>query len=173
MAEDEGNPLDDELLKELGLEPTGPAPREVPPAPRPAAAKPAVPRGPSAPVGPPGLGRGVPPPRKPGVPETKPPAPSASARPASVAATPAQSDEQFQQSLSRLSEDMPVQVVAVLGKRTMTLKDVIGLKQGEIIELKKLPQDTVDLVANGKLMARGELVLVDGKLGIQIKQLVG
>ena len=75
--------------------------------------------------------------------------------------------------MGHLSEDMPVQVVAVLGKRTMTLKDVIGLKQGEVIELKKLPQETIDLVANGKLMARGELVLVDGKLGIQIKQLVG
>jgi flagellar motor switch protein FliN/FliY len=77
----------------------------------------------------------------------------------------------FSQGVKKISENLPIQVVAVLGKKNMTIKDLIALKPGEVLELKKLPQDTVDLVANGKLIARGELVLIDGKLGIQIKQL--
>ena len=55
----------------------------------------------------------------------------------------------------------------------MTLRELVSVQQGEFIELKKAPQDAIDLVANGKLVARGELVLIEGKLGIQIKQLIG
>ncbi len=92
------------------------------------------------------------------------------AQPSSVAPDPS---VQFSDNLKNLAEDMPLQIVAVLGKKTMTLKEVVALKQGEVIDLKKMPHDTIDLVANGKLVARGELVLIDGKVGIQIKQLIG
>ncbi|MBI2339098.1 MAG: FliM/FliN family flagellar motor switch protein [Deltaproteobacteria bacterium] len=168
MAEKIDSSLDDELLKELGLEPKeAPAvsTRPVPPRPSQTAAPKA--QVPSAPM--PSAGKAVSP--MPPRPRTSPPAPPP-AHPA-VSPAPVQSTEQFQKGAAHLSDEMPVQVVAVLGKRTMTLKDVVALKQGEILELKKLPQEAIDLVANGKLMARGELVLVDGKLGIQIKQLVG
>lgn len=166
MAEEMDNPLDDELLKELGLEPKEkPAPSRAP-KPAKGAQAPQAPKEP-----PPGAAakRPAPPPRAPEPPKKVPPA----APQAKAPSPPVQSPEKFQEDLKSLSEDMPVQVVAVLGKRTMSLKDIISLKQGEIIELKKMPQETIDLVANGKLVARGELVLVEGKVGIQIKQLVG
>lgn len=152
MTEQVKNPLDDELLKELGLEPReAPEAKKKTPTPdvgkKPAGARPSP----------------VSPPKKPIKPESVPKAPS----------KPAQADERFSNGVKNLAQDMPVQVVAVLGKRTMTLRDVVSLKQGEILDLKKLPQDTVDLVVNGKLLARGELVLIDGKVGIQIKQLFG
>lgn len=69
-------------------------------------------------------------------------------------------------------EDMPIQMVGVLAKKTMTLKDVLALKQGEVVDMKKLPGEHIDLVANGKLIARGQLVLIDGSMGIQIKQII-
>lgn len=73
---------------------------------------------------------------------------------------------------SSLVDDMPIQLVAVLAKKTMTLKELIKIKQGEVIAMNKLPNEQVDLVANGKLVAKGQMVLIDGKLGIQIKQIV-
>lgn len=67
-----------------------------------------------------------------------------------------------------LSADIPVQVVAVLGKKTITVGDLVSLKKGEVVELNRFPNEAVDLVANGKLMAKGELVEIDGKLGVRI-----
>ncbi len=172
----DNNPIDEDLLRELGLEPKD---LEVPvpkPASPPPSAAPGAPKQAAAPM--------PPRPQKPATPGAMPsgaplinpnlsaPPPARKAPPMARAAEP-DDPVRFQDNLKNLAEDMPVQVLAVLGKRSMTLKDLIALKQGEIIELKKLPQDAIDLVANGKLVARGELVLVEGKLGIQIKQLVG
>ncbi len=67
-----------------------------------------------------------------------------------------------------LTADVPVQVVAVMGKKTITVKDLISLKKGQVVELNRFPNEAIDLVANGKLMAKGELVEIDGKLGVQI-----
>lgn len=152
----EKDPLDDELLRELGLEPheveASPeesfeeAPDEYAPEPEPEEAHHA----------------------------------QAVAQPAEPASRPAQPryqaptrpDENFRENTRQLVSEMPIQVVAVLGKKTMSLSEVLELKAGEVLDLRKLPQEMVDLVANGRLIARGELVLVDGKVGIQIKKVV-
>ena len=67
-----------------------------------------------------------------------------------------------------LTADVPVQLVAVMGKKTITIKEILSLKKGQVIELNRFPNEAVDLVANGKLMAKGELVEIDGKLGVRI-----
>jgi len=67
-----------------------------------------------------------------------------------------------------MSEDMPVKLVAVLGKKNILLKDLLRLKVGHSIDLERAPNEFVDLMANGKLVARGELVEIDGKLGVRI-----
>lgn len=67
-----------------------------------------------------------------------------------------------------LTADIPVQMVAVLGKKTITVKEVIAMKMGQVIELNRLPNEAIDLVANGKLIAKGEVVEVDGRLGVRI-----
>lgn len=160
MADDMDNPIDEELMRELGLEPQEkPTPTPVP------KATPAVKGGPPS-----SLDKQM---KMPPVPPRRPPMSSEPAPMASKGANPSsENSPHFQESLKNLATDLPVQVVAVMGKKTMTLKEVMALKQGEVVELKKLPQESIDLVANGKLIARGELVLVDGKLGIQIKQLI-
>lgn len=158
MEEDLDNPLDDELLRELGLEPTPkPAPKK--------STSPLVQDGQPQPA--PSVKRDRPPPPPPPPPAARPPV----LPPASQ--IPSQEQGEFDQGLAHLTQEMPVQVVAVIGKKTLTLRELVAFKQGEVVELGRAPNESVDLVANGKLIARGELVLIDGKLGIQIKQLVG
>jgi type III secretion system YscQ/HrcQ family protein len=67
-----------------------------------------------------------------------------------------------------LTADVPVHLVAVLGKKTLSIKEILSLKKGQVLELNRFPNEAVDLVANGKLMAKGELVEIDGKLGVRI-----
>jgi len=67
-----------------------------------------------------------------------------------------------------LAGEVPVQVVAVLGKKAITVQDLVSLKKGQVVELNRFPNEAIDLVANGKLMAKGELVEIDGKLGVRI-----
>lgn len=70
-----------------------------------------------------------------------------------------------------LAPDIPVQVVAVMGRKSVTVKDLLALRMGQVVELDKAPGETVDLVANGKVIGKGELVEVDGKLGIRVLKL--
>ncbi|MFH1653842.1 MAG: FliM/FliN family flagellar motor C-terminal domain-containing protein [Pseudomonadota bacterium] len=70
------------------------------------------------------------------------------------------------------SPDVAVQLVAVMGKRKLSLRDILDLKLGSVVDLKRPPNETVDLVANGKLIARGELVEIEGKLGVKILKIV-
>lgn len=67
-----------------------------------------------------------------------------------------------------LTSDIPVQIVAVLGKKNVTVKDIVSMKMGEVVELNRLPNEAIDLVANGKLIAKGELVEIDGRLGVRV-----
>jgi flagellar motor switch protein FliM len=70
-----------------------------------------------------------------------------------------------------LAPDMPVQVVVVMGRKGVTVKDLLGLRMGQVVELDKVPGEAVDLVAAGKVIGKGELVEVDGKLGVRVLKL--
>ena len=72
----------------------------------------------------------------------------------------------------QLSGEVPVHLAAVIGKKTITLRDVMELKMGEVLDFKKQPQDPIDLVANGKLVAKAELVMIDGRVGARIIKLI-
>jgi flagellar motor switch protein FliN/FliY len=74
--------------------------------------------------------------------------------------------------LVNLAPDVPVNLAAVIGKTTMSLAELMKYRVGETIDLGRPPNETVDLVANGKLIARGELVEIDGKLGVKICKMV-
>ena len=63
-------------------------------------------------------------------------------------------------------------VVVALGRSFMSLKDILKLKSGQILELNKNPNEPVDLVVNGKVVARGELVEVDGRLAVRLIKIV-
>lgn len=74
--------------------------------------------------------------------------------------------------LGALAPDVPVALVAVVGKARTTVGDLVGLRMGQVINLGRAPGETVDLVANGRLVARGELVEMDGKMGVRILKLI-
>jgi type III secretion system YscQ/HrcQ family protein len=72
-----------------------------------------------------------------------------------------------------LLRDVPGTVVVELGRLRMNTAQVVRLRAGQILRLPRGPNDHVDLVVNGKVFARGELIEVDGELGVRLVQVIG
>ena len=68
--------------------------------------------------------------------------------------------------------DVPVQVTVELGRRTLPIGDLLHLGPGAVIELGKAAGESLDVLVNGKLVARGEAVVVGEKYGIRITEVV-
>ncbi|MDR1615731.1 MAG: flagellar motor switch phosphatase FliY [Syntrophomonadaceae bacterium] len=68
--------------------------------------------------------------------------------------------------------DVPLDVAVELGKTRMTIKEVLDLQQGSIIQLEKMAGEPVDMLVNGKLIAKGEVVVIDEFYGIRITTIV-
>lgn len=68
-------------------------------------------------------------------------------------------------------ESVPVTVVVELGRRNLTISDVTRLRIGQIIDLNRTPSEPVELSVDGKIIGKGELVDVDGELGVRILRL--
>jgi len=68
--------------------------------------------------------------------------------------------------------DIEVPISVELGRTQMPIGDVLELGPGSIVELQKMASDSVDLLVNNKLIARGEVVIVDENFGIRITSIV-
>lgn len=68
--------------------------------------------------------------------------------------------------------DVPVTVQAVLGRSTMDVGELMKLKSGHIIELDRRVGEPVDIYVNNRLIARGEVVLIDNVLGVTLTEIV-
>ena len=68
--------------------------------------------------------------------------------------------------------DIPVRVSAVLGRTRMSVADLAALKDGSIVELDRKVGEPIDLYVNDRLIARGELVMLDGALGVTMTEIV-
>lgn len=68
--------------------------------------------------------------------------------------------------------DVPLSVSAVLGRASMKVNQLVRLSRGSVIELDKKVGDPVDIFVNDRLVAKGEIVLVDNKIGITLTELV-
>lgn len=68
--------------------------------------------------------------------------------------------------------DVPVRVSAVLGKKRISVAELMALSPGAVIELDRRVGEPIDLYVNDRLVARGELVLVDGALGVTMTEIV-
>ncbi|MEL6790082.1 MAG: flagellar motor switch protein FliN [Pseudomonadota bacterium] len=68
--------------------------------------------------------------------------------------------------------DVPVTVSAVLGRRRMDVASLLDLEAGALIDLDRKVGEPVDLYINNQLIARGELVIVDGGLGISMTEII-
>jgi len=67
--------------------------------------------------------------------------------------------------------DVPVTVTAVLGRRSIDVASLTALETGSILGLDRKVGDPVDLYINDQLIARGELVIADGRLGISMTEI--
>ncbi len=68
--------------------------------------------------------------------------------------------------------NIPVDVSLELGRATVDLQNLIELSQGSVIELNRLVDEPVDVLVNGKLVAKAEVVVVDNKFGARITNIV-
>jgi flagellar motor switch protein FliN/FliY len=64
-------------------------------------------------------------------------------------------------------------VTAELGRTRMTVRDLLGLTPGAVVELDRAAGSPVDVLVNGTLIARGEVVVIDEEYGIRISEIVG
>ncbi len=71
-----------------------------------------------------------------------------------------------------LLHDVEMGVTAELGRRRMTVRDLLGLTPGAVIELDRAAGSPVDVLVNGTLIARGEVVVIDEEFGIRISEIV-
>jgi flagellar motor switch protein FliN/FliY len=69
--------------------------------------------------------------------------------------------------------DVPVELAVEVGRTTMTIRETLAITPGSIISLDRMAGEPVDLLVNGRRIARGEVVAVDEEFGLRITEVVG
>ena len=68
--------------------------------------------------------------------------------------------------------DVPVNIKAVLGRATMDVASLLKLSRGSLIELDRRVGEAIDIYVNNRLVARGELVVVEDRLGVTMTEII-
>ena len=68
--------------------------------------------------------------------------------------------------------DVPVNISAVLGKSQMSVAQLLKLGQGSVLELDRKVGEAIDIYVNNRLVARGEVVVVDERLGVTMTEII-
>ena len=68
--------------------------------------------------------------------------------------------------------DVPLQVTVELGRTNKMIRDILEFGSGSIIELDKLAGEPVDILVNGKIIAKGEVVVIDESFGVRITDII-
>ena len=68
---------------------------------------------------------------------------------------------------------VPVELAVEIGRTRMTIGDTLGLGPGSIITLNRMAGEPVDLLVNGRPIARGEVVVIDEEFGLRVTEVVG
>ena len=68
--------------------------------------------------------------------------------------------------------DVEMLLTVELGRVTLTLREVLELVPGSVVELQRMAGEAVDVLVNRKLIARGEVVVIDEKFGIRITEII-
>jgi type III secretion protein Q len=77
-------------------------------------------------------------------------------------------DEQGVDQQEGMLDDVPIRLAVEIGERAMSVNQLSHLRVGQTIELNRNPSDLVNLRAGGDLVAQGELVNIEGQLGVRI-----
>ena len=68
--------------------------------------------------------------------------------------------------------DVPVNISAVLGKANMSVAQLLKLNQGSVLELDRKVGEAIDIFVNNRLVARGEVVVVEDRLGVTMTEII-
>jgi len=68
--------------------------------------------------------------------------------------------------------DVPVDVTVEVGRTKMSIGELLSLSKGSIVDLKKTSGESVDVFVNGKLLGKGEVVVVNERLGVRVNKIV-
>lgn len=68
--------------------------------------------------------------------------------------------------------DVPLEVTVELGRTSKTIKEILDISPGTIVELDKMAGEPVDILVNGKLVAKGEVVVIDENFGVRITEIL-
>src|SRR5690606_37389516 len=68
--------------------------------------------------------------------------------------------------------DVPVNISAVLGKSHMTVAQLLKLGRGSVLELDRKVGEAIDIVVNNRLVARGEVVVIEDRLGVTMTEII-
>jgi len=68
--------------------------------------------------------------------------------------------------------DVPVRISAVLGKTKINVNDLLALSRGSILELDRKVGEAIDIYVNNRIVARGEVVIVDEQLGVTMTEII-
>jgi flagellar motor switch protein FliN/FliY len=68
--------------------------------------------------------------------------------------------------------DIPLQISVELGRTRMLVKDLMQLREGSVVELDKLAGEPLDIYVNSRLIARGEAVVVNEKVGLRLTDVI-
>ena len=96
---------------------------------------------------------------------------AASARPVVFSPLPASQPTPSGASINLLL-DVPLQVTVELGRTHLSVRDVLALGPGSVVELDRLAGEPVDLLVNSLLIARGEVVVIDESFGVRVTEIV-
>ena len=70
-------------------------------------------------------------------------------------------------------QEIPIELVVELGRAQLTVRELAQLGKDDVIELNRLVSQPLDILAGGQVFARGEVVVVDDRVGLRITELLG
>ncbi len=71
---------------------------------------------------------------------------------------------------TKFIEDVPLLIIAEIGRTQISVQKVLNLKKGNLVEFNKIVGEPMDFVVGGRLMARGEIVVVNERYGVRISE---
>ena len=97
------------------------------------------------------------------------------ARPGAVAAparltTTAQEEDDSPYHKIEFIQDVPLRLSAEIGQTRLTVREILGLNVGSVVEFTKVVGEPMDITVSGRLMARGEIVVVNERYGVRISE---
>ncbi len=106
--------------------------------------------------------------------ENKVPLPNLEAGAPPMADVPPEPDQDATKTAAELEAmfDVPVQVSAVLGRARMEVGELLRIGPGAVLELDRKVGEAIDIYVNNRLVARGEVVLVEDKLGVTMTEII-